>query len=108
MTVPLGKLVGKLLHADLELGEGAPLLSVCQRHLSVESVFEQLLEAHQDRPGLGFGSVGIATLPGLELVLFRRAAWADSILRIARSHFWNGASIVGTRLRTLCHGCLLT
>src|SRR5712671_8047377 len=77
MTVPLGKLVGKLLHADLELGEENLPCVVCDRHLLVEGAFEQRFEVEQDRPRFAFGAVRIAALAGHELMLFRRTAWAD-------------------------------
>src|SRR5437660_1501692 len=53
ITVSLGKLVGKLLHADLELGQRTFSLTLRDRHLLAESTIKQRLEVQQDRPWLG-------------------------------------------------------
>src|SRR5262245_25960727 len=80
MPVAFGKLIDELLDARRRLGNDLFLFTLLELYLCAECALEQQFEIRRNGWRFALGALWVATLPGLELKLFRRTARSDLVL----------------------------
>jgi hypothetical protein len=90
MSVSLGKLNEKLLHAGHPHGDESLPLALRHLYLLACNTLELLFQLRDKRSLFSLGALGVAALSGLPLVLFRGPAWTYAIFVLRGSRGGGG------------------